>query len=761
MEEIKLKRKVRGSILRMPEWDDIPLCAMLFLIARAPLMGTFAPGFAFFAAVCDSRAAYIYLPVLLLGSLSAGADSVKYFLAALLFWLISEFRLRRAHKFTNALYCAGLIIVCGFFGALFSTNPFNSILLLFIEGIFSGILYYAYSNAEIFLQKSARRVTKEEIVSFIILICSVLAGLSGIILPLDINIAWLAGIYLILCTVTYLSLPVAVCFSLAVGFASVAISSDSIVMMGIMAIGTAFASLLKQYGKYAVVTGFLAGVSVSLLYLADSYEIPLSPIALFFAAAMFILTPSFIHAKLNSFFLNNFGGASNGDMKIKAYIAHELKDISSAFKKLSARLLSTSEALPYNPRTASAALFEDVTERVCKDCPSADECWRKNLNETCRYMFGIIDIMETNGYCDMTNIPIVFSQKCRRRESFISEFNHAYERIKQSALWQTEASAGRDLVARQYAEISSVIADISSEVEFGFCFMKDAEDSIYHALLGEKIHAVDVKVIENAKHRPEVYIISTAKVGAERLKNLVSSAMNFPMRLVDDYPEGYHLVADNLYCPEISVSQKTKEGQAVCGDNALHFEAPDNKYCVILCDGMGSGDEASAESRMTAELLREFITAGIKTETAIKIINSSLALKTRREGFSTVDLLELDLISGGIELYKAGGAQSYLKIREHFETVHAKNLPLGIMDDITISRTRHEFRAGDMAVLVSDGVGEADFGAMRGEWIKKIMSESALSADELSALIINDAQKKNFPASPDDMTAVVVKLGKV
>ena len=65
-----------------------------------------------------------------------------------------------------------------------------------------------------------------------------------------------------------------------------------------------------------------------------------------------------------------------------------------------------------------------------------------------------------------------------------------------------------------------------------------------------------------------------------------------------------------------------------------------------------------------------------------------------------------------------------------------------------------------MIVMVSDGISEADYGALRGEWIKKIMSYEDKSCDELSSMIINDALKKVFPNVADDMTAIVIRLKK-
>lgn len=763
MEEIKTKRKISRSVLRLPKWKDLLLSGTLFLVSRAPILGGFPMALPFFAAGCDMSASYIYLPVLLIGVASRGGNYLKYFLASFIFWLISEMRLHKAHRLTNSIICSGLTILCGFFYAVFSETPTNSILLLIIEGILSGVMYYAFSNVRNFFDifEHVRHVTREEIISFIIFICAMIAGLSGIILPLNINIAQLVGIYLILCVVMYVNLGASVCFSIAVGFVSAPVSADAIVMIGIMASGTIFASLLKQYGKYGIVAGFLAGISIALLYSSSDYSIPVSIIPLFFSCAMFIVTPGFIHAKMNSYFLNMLcPGYGEEDLRIKEYLATELKNISHAFKNLSLHLLSTSDSHSYNSRASSSALFDSVTSRVCAECSNSDSCWRKNLNETCKQMFSIIDIMDSEGYCDMTNIPIVFSQKCKTPEKFITEFNHVYEMYKQNSLWQTEQSHGRDLVAHQYLEISSIIKKLSSEVEYGFYFMEEAEDRIYKKFLAEKIPLSNVTVIENSNHTPEVYITPVQRIGNERLKKLVSSAMNFPMRIFDEKEDGIRLVADNLYYTDISVKQRIKEGESVSGDTVVYFESHDNKFYVILCDGMGSGDEASSESKMTAGLLKEFITADIDIETAISMINSSLSLKNQREGFSTVDLLEINLLTGDISLFKVGGAQSYIKCGGRFETIFSKSLPIGIIDDVKISNTKKSFHDGDMIVMVSDGISEADYGALRGEWIKRLMSYEDRTTDEISSLIINDALKKIFPNSPDDMTAIVIKLCK-
>lgn len=763
MEELKTKRKLTRSIMRLPNRRDIPAACTLFFISRACVLGSFPLGVAFFAAACDISAVYIYLPVLLLGLVSAGANAVKYFAASLIFWLISELTLHEKHTIEKSALCGGVVILCGILNTVLSPTPLSSFFFLLIEGVVTALMYHAFLNARLFLDRyeSPRHVTREEIISFVILICSVLLGLSGIILPLGVNVAQICGIYLILCSAMYLNLPETACFSLAVGFVSSSVSSDAVMMTGITAIGGAFASLLKQYGKQGITAGFMTGVAVCFLYISGDYGIPISVIPLFFSAAMFLLTPAFIHSKLHGFFAKLFSpGCSENDLRIKNCLSDELKNMSAAFKKLSQRLLSTSDACLYNAKSHSAALFESVTARACCDCPDYDLCWRENLNETCRQMFMIIDIMEEKGFCDMTNIPIVFSQRCRTPEKFISEFNHIYEIHKQEALHRTEANRCRDIIAGQYSEISSIVKEVAASVEYGFCFMKEEEDIIYRKFLGEKAPLCAVTVLENSSRMPEVYLTPSERISKERIRKIVSSALDAPMRIYEDNGDSIHLIADNLFYTELSVKQRKKDGQAVSGDTVVSFESHDNKFYVILCDGMGSGTDACEESRMTAELLREFIAAGINSDAAIKMINASLSIKAGRELFSTVDLLEIDLLNGATRLLKVGGAQSFIKHSDSFETVYSKSLPIGIIDEVKITQFKKNLKNGDMVVMVSDGVGEADYGAMRGEWIKRLMSDEKNDANALSDIILSDALKKTFPNSPDDMTVIVTKLYK-
>lgn len=77
---------------------------------------------------------------------------------------------------------------------------------------------------------------------------------------------------------------------------------------------------------------------------------------------------------------------------------------------------------------------------------------------------------------------------------------------------------------------------------------------------------------------------------------------------------------------------------------------------------MGSGPDANRESSLAVRLLEQFLQAGVEPRHALSTLSSALALRGEETGgFTTVDLLQVDLFSGEGQLFKLGAAPSYVK----------------------------------------------------------------------------------------------------
>lgn len=101
------------------------------------------------------------------------------------------------------------------------------------------------------------------------------------------------------------------------------------------------------------------------------------------------------------------------------------------------------------------------------------------------------------------------------------------------------------------------------------------------------------------------------------------------------------------------IAARQKEGQTVSGDAGAWFKDEAGRLHIFLCDGMGSGPEAHADSAGAIGLLEKFLRAGLEPTQALVTLNGALALRgEERGGFTTIDLLRVDLFTGKGALFK-------------------------------------------------------------------------------------------------------------
>ena len=216
--------------------------------------------------------------------------------------------------------------------------------------------------------------------------------------------------------------------------------------------------------------------------------------------------------------------------------------------------------------------------------------------------------------------------------------------------------------------------------------------------------------------------------------------------------------SDAVYKISSAVAQRADGEGSVSGDCYMEFEALNGRYYFLLCDGRGAGKKAYKESRMTAELMSEFLKNGFLKDKAVSMINSALAIKGDEESFSTLDIMELDMHTGDCEFLKIGSAQSFIKHKDELETLSSVSLPVGIVDEIRISPVSRRLYVGDMVVMVSDGVGEAGYGVLKGEWIKRMIKSSGNDLETLAESILTEARRRSYPEKDDDMTVAVLRV---
>lgn len=200
--------------------------------------------------------------------------------------------------------------------------------------------------------------------------------------------------------------------------------------------------------------------------------------------------------------------------------------------------------------------------------------------------------------------------------------------------------------------------------------------------------------------------------------------------------------------PEVAVCSRGRE--AANGDRCLWFAGTRNRYYVLLCDGMGTGEGAAYEAKTAANMLRRMLTAGYPTDYALQSLNSLCVLRGSA-GAVTVDLVEADLVTGRAGLYKWGAAPSWLLGRAGPERIGREGPPPGIsLEQTQPTVERFTLQNGVPLVLLSDGVdGSSAMTGLEGDYDQP--------AGFLAALIL----EAGYTDVPDDATAAVLRLHRL
>ena len=369
----------------------------------------------------------------------------------------------------------------------------------------------------------------------------------------------------------------------------------------------------------------------------------------------------------------------------------------------------------------------------------------------------LLGIIENRGILEIGSLPDDFRDTCVRGGLFVIEFNHVYELYKKNMIRTGEAVASRDLVARQYSETAQIMARLSIEIDKGFSFLEDVEEEIVVELSKAGIGVSEISVIESGLGKIEVYILFENKRNIEYTERILSNIFSLPIGVCEnENGKMTRFISKPKYSIEAVVKAVSKG--RVCGDDTAVFTVDDSRSYVILSDGMGAGSSAAAQSGITVKLLREFLEAGFGIKNAVSMINSALCLNFDKERFSTVDVFSMDLISGKCDFYKIGSAQSVILHRNQIEIIYSAALPVGMIGDIELSAESRELCDGDIVLMMSDGVSEAEISGVKTDWIGKYLQKSYGSMEELTENVLMQALERSGGEVNDDMTVAAIRI---
>lgn len=665
------------------------------------------------------------------------------------------------------------IFFCEFFIKHLTLNV--AFLTMFLQIICIIPLYFILEKSIICIKalKSKHLFTSEEIISISILISLILSGTWGIEV-FNISVRNVLALNFIL-IISYINgSNVGAASGIAIG-SIIGISSENIlVFMSVYGLCGLISGIFKGCGKILTSSSYV--ITFLILKLYSNIDVEFKLVEIIIATIVFLCIPNSIYKKINleldwekkQDYLNK-----NYINRVKDMLFQRLYGFSNVLYNISNNLNTLADNDKLVMKNKSSALIQNLADRVCGNCQMQLNCWKKELHTTYS-AFG--ELIQNHQEGKGNKLPEEINRKCIKRTILLNNTKEIVNNYIINEMWRKRLSEGREIIAGQINNMASSLKEVMEEFSIDVKVNSDAEKRIRKIFENKMFNYNDIFCYEDKNDRLNIklYLKSCggAQICSKNILPLINEAVEKVMCISD---EGCIIDPKTSMCtvtfqeaPKFYVSsyvgRQCKSGEKQNGDSYSFGKISDGSYMCIISDGMGSGPEASKESKVAVELIEKFTRFGISKATAINTVNSIMSLKfCENEKFSTLDLTSLDMYTGKASFMKVGAVPSFIKSGKKIDVITSNTLPIGVLDNVDLDVTNKQLKNGDIIVMLSDGVLDYDNNNVgKVDWILNYLKENDTnSPKELVDGIILKAKELSGGRAKDDMTAIVCKIYSV
>ena len=518
--------------------------------------------------------------------------------------------------------------------------------------------------------------------------------------------------------------------------------------------------LFSRHGRLLFAIGFVVSAAVGAFGAMGSepemnvfYEV-------FAASIVFMLLPGGVQNVLGSFLRPQ--QLSAGESGLRRYAARRVEKMALALKDLFYTVDGSLSA--ENNDEDISKIFDRAADSVCSHCKKKNECWNSNYMDTLAVFNDVTPAIKSRGLVLKSDIAPRFTENCSRTDELVGAINGELRGQTYRRRFKARLQENRSAAYSQYFDLGEMLHDVSEELLNSYGPDLLSQRRLLRFLGSIDVEA-DVSVFRDRSGRLHI-IIESARLSQllreksylDKLSAAVGVRLCRPVS--EERGEGRIILLEaEPLCASVGIASMKKKGESVSGDRGTYFKTDQGKLCIILSDGMGSGENAAKESVAVVRILERFLRSGVDPAIAMKMLNSMMLLKNGEDwGFATVDLMCIDLFTGETCFYKYGAAPSYVRIGRSVRRVRSENLAAGLcvgdgegMPDIVKMR----LKPGSLALVASDGV----IAETNDSWMKELLTGFESNDAKLLARQALQTAYGRYGAG-DDMTVLAVRLEK-
>lgn len=433
------------------------------------------------------------------------------------------------------------------------------------------------------------------------------------------------------------------------------------------------------------------------------------------------------------------------------------RGISDAFSSLSEVFYNLSDRFR-RPGTLDLRLLCDRSfDAFCNDCPNKNICWGLEYTETLGAVNDLIAQLHTRGRVFDEHVAEQLSNRCTRIDGILERINADCARLTGEMLRNNRT----EIFAMDYESAADIIND-ALEADSGE-YAVDAElgKKIAEYLKDADVRAESVTVFGNRMRKILIRgaEVDEAKVTFETMRSDLSEMCDSEFGLPTFEVEGNvstMVLSAKRKIAVVSAYNNVSADGGVSGDSVNLFSNKKDYFYALISDGMGAGKEAALTSGLCSIFLEKMLRAGNRAGTSLRMLNNMIASRTHdssKECSSTVDLLELDLMTGEGAFLKSGAAPSFVVRGNVVRRLQAGTVPIGILNTLDVQKTDFPLRAGDTVVMISDGIIQEDEDC---EWLTSYLTGvGKLTPEEI---VYHICRKSAERETHDDCSVVALRI---
>ncbi|MBY9082556.1 stage II sporulation protein E [Paenibacillus sp. HN-1] len=774
------RRALRG--LESKKWVFLLSC-MGFLLGRAMILNELSPfAVAFFAIVVFMRRDSI-VPVL--AAIVGGAFFTPFpgvlVIAAELILFILLYKGLKAFQRIDLAYAPVMVFVSSFMVGLFQSviGPslsWYALMMTTLNALLSFVLTLVFLQAlPVMIYKTkSRALRNEEILCLIIMLASIMTGLVGWKVD-GLSLEHILSRYLILLFAMAGGAPLGAAVGVVTGLILSLADIHAIYQMSLLAFSGMLAGMLQGGRKGAVSLGMLLGSSILSVYFSGPGDMLLSTWETCAAVILFILTPRSIITSIARYVPGTSDHSRSQHeyaRRIRDITAERVTQFSQVFRQLSTSFGQISSAGQVEAANREMEHFMNaVTEEACAKCIRRTHCWDAKFYQTYKYMTDMMTAVEDNPELSADKLPAEWSRICGKTEEVLEVMRSEYNLYQHDMRWKRQIYDSRKFVAEQLSGVSQVMEDLAREIKREGQAMYRQEAQIREALeaLGLSIQGIDIISLDPG--RVEIEIVHAYTRGFDECRKMIAPLLSDILEenisvISETAPysrEGLATVifgSAKAYEVSTGMAEAAKGGDMLSGDSFSISELGNGTFAVSVSDGMGNGERARMESSAALGMLEKLLQSGMDERLAVKSVNSILLLRSPEEFYATVDMALIDQYSAQTTFMKIASAPSFIKRGGEVLPVTASNLPIGIIQDIEVEFVTMQLQAGDILIMMTDGIYDAPGYAVNKEiWMKRMIQELDTSdPQEIADSLLEKVIRYQGNEIHDDMTVVVSRI---